>query len=157
MTHPECSNARKRKISGRLKRNGVALPNFLNRDQRHFGENLCILRFAKKFLVRTYHRENQSFVRRSLLQFQSVPIAYGLVNGFGTWAAAEKIERPHEQLRINVECHHVSSVACLAKEMLHVQERAHRIATWRRSSAVDGFPFALKKSAETPQRLAHVY
>src|SRR6516165_947411 len=157
MTHSECADARKRKIAARSERNGVALPHFLHCDQRHFGEDLCILGFAKKFLVRSYHRQNQAFGRGSLLQFQSVPFEYGVVNGFGTWAAAEKIEGAHEQFGINVQRHHVSSVACLAKEMLHVQEWAHRIATWRRSSAVDGFPFAFKKSAETPQRLAHVY
>src|SRR6202040_2137819 len=56
MTHPECANASERKIAARLERNGVTLPNFLHRDQRHFGKDLCILGFATKFLVRTDHR-----------------------------------------------------------------------------------------------------
>jgi hypothetical protein len=56
MTHPECANASEREIAARLERNGVALPNFFHGDQRHFGENLLILGFAKKFLVRTDHR-----------------------------------------------------------------------------------------------------
>src|SRR6516165_9175243 len=51
MTHAACADAGERKIAARLERNGVALPNFLHHDQRHFGEDLCILGFAKKFLV----------------------------------------------------------------------------------------------------------
>ena len=157
MTHAECADAGERKITARLERNGVALLNFLHRDQRHFGEDLCVLEFATEFLVRAHHRENQSFGRRSLLQFDSVPSAYGVVDGFGTRAAAEKIKCADEYLRINVQRHHVPSVACLAKEMFHVQEWAHRIAPWGGRSAVDGFPFAIKKSTETPQRLAYVH
>src|SRR5258705_6706803 len=102
MTHPECANASKRKIAARLERNGVALPNSLHRDQRHSGEDLCILGFATEFLVRPYHRQNQSFGRRSLLQFERVPFEYGVVDGFVAGAAAEKIEGSHEQLRIKV-------------------------------------------------------
>jgi len=67
MTHAECTDAGEGKIAARLERNGVALPDFIHRDQRHFGEDLCILGFATEFLVRTHHRENQSFGRRSLL------------------------------------------------------------------------------------------
>src|SRR5262245_42356381 len=157
MAHAECLDAGERKVAARLERNGVALPDFLQHDQRHFSEDLCILGVTTEFLVRTHHRENQSFGRRSLLQFQSVPFEYGVVDGFGTRAAAEKIERADEYLRINVERYHVSSVACLAKKVIHVQEWADRIATWRRTSAIDGFPFALKESAKTSQRLAHIH
>src|SRR6516162_11654183 len=147
MTHAECADARERKIAASLERNGVALPDSVYRNRRYFGEDLRILGFATEFLVRTHHRENQSFGRRSVLQFHSVPSEYGVVDGFGTRAAAEKIEGADEYLRINVQRYHVSSVACLAKEMLHVQEWADRIAAWSGTSAIDGFPFAFKESA----------
>src|SRR5262249_44701419 len=118
MTHSQCADAGERKIDARLKRDGVALTDFLHRDQRQVGEDLSILRFTTEFLVRAHHRENVSFVRRSLLQFDSVPLAYGVVDGFVACAAAKKIEGSHEELRIEVQRPHVSSVACLAKEPL---------------------------------------
>ena len=53
---PECADARERKIADRLERNGVALPNFLHRDQRHFGEDLSVLKFG----VRRYGERTQT-------------------------------------------------------------------------------------------------
>ena len=51
MTHPEGSDASKRKVIARLERNRVALPNLFHCDQRHFGENLCELGFTTNFLI----------------------------------------------------------------------------------------------------------
>ena len=61
VTHSECSDAIKGKIAARFERDGVALADFLHRDQRHFRENLFILGFATN--SRPYepsHRTNPS-------------------------------------------------------------------------------------------------
>src|SRR5439155_21807728 len=53
---------------------------------------------------------------------------------------------------------HVPLIACLAKKRIpHLKEWANRIATWGGRPAIDGFPFSLKESGETPQCLAHVH
>src|SRR6266851_1476450 len=56
MTHSQCADAIEGKITACLERDRVALANFLHRDQWHFREDLFVLGFATKFLVRPHHR-----------------------------------------------------------------------------------------------------
>src|SRR5207248_643182 len=46
VSHSQCADTSERKIIARLERNGLTLSNLLHRDQRHFRENVSVLRLA---------------------------------------------------------------------------------------------------------------
>ena len=93
----------------------LAVADLFDRDQRHVRENLGILQFPAELLVGAHLRQHETLLCRSHLEFIGAPLENRVVDRLGALAASEEVERARTQLRIEIQSHHVTAVACLAE------------------------------------------
>src|ERR1700730_9608043 len=88
--HAERANAFQRNLSTRLERNGFALTDLLDGDERHVGENLRVLKLPAKFFERAHRGHDNAGFRRRRLQLLRTPLQNGVLNGLDDLAAPEQ-------------------------------------------------------------------
>src|ERR1700722_17372969 len=132
-----------------LRRYWLALADFFQSDQWHSGKHFGVLELLSKLLVGTHHPKDQPSLRRGSLQLVSTPLQNGIADGFGAVAAPQEIERTRLQAWVDVECDHVTPIACSPKQ--------RQLKEWvvsrqkQRTASVERFPFTFEETAEAPQ------
>src|SRR5579863_3684381 len=153
--HSECANAFQGSLCSALKRYRLTLSDLLDGDERHFGEHFGVLGLFEKLLVGTHLGENKSGLLPGRLQLVRAPLQNRIIYGFVVVSGPQKSERARVQLRVNVESHHVTFIACFPKKR-NLPEWVISIKVHGRATTIDRFPFPLKKAGETPESLPDV-
>src|SRR5579864_1055143 len=155
MPHSESANPIQRILCVGLESYWLTLSEFFQCNQRHFGKTFCVLQFFAKLLIRTHHADNDSGFLRSRLQLLSSPLHNGIVYRLGAVTAAQKVERARMKPGIDVESHHVPSIARRPEEW-QIKEWIISIRTLGRRTSIYRFPFPFLKAAKAPQSFADV-
>src|SRR4051794_19188101 len=155
MTHSEGTNSVKRCFGVWLERNGFALTDLLDGNQRHPGEHFGILQLRAQLFKRPNFGKDQSLLGRSRLQVICTPLQNGILERFEAVRATEKVECTLMQLRIEVQCDDMPAITCFTEER-KLKEGTIVEETHCGRAPINGLPDPLEEAGEAPKGFAHV-